>query len=55
MQPKMRDKICDREKLTLLKRGSSKGLAFGVAMTLRFGDDSESGFRVFKWQWSSRL
>lgn len=41
--------------LTLLKRGSNRLLAFGVAMTLRFGDFWESGFKVFKWQWSSRL
>lgn len=35
---------------TLPKRGSSSGLALKVATTLRFGDFSDRGFRVFKWQ-----
>lgn len=56
---KIEDKISKKSKLryigTLLKRGSSSGLAFGVAKTLRFGNFIESGLKVFKWQWSSRL
>lgn len=51
---KIEDKISKKSKLryirTLLKRGSSSGLAFGVAKTLRFGNFIESGLKVFKWQ-----
>lgn len=39
----------------MLKRGFNNASAFGVAITGRLGSISESGFKVFKWQWSSRL